>query len=659
MSKIERVTLYKHGLGYFEVSREVDGAAEFQLQFRSEEMNDVLKSLTVHDPGGQVQSVSYDSQKSVSELLQEIALELPKSGGAAALLGRLQGAQIVAKLGSKPVQGAVVGLETRPTVAADQVVQETWLTLWCESQMMQSFRLSELESLEVCDEALRSDLSYALEVMFKANKRDTKQVTVITRGQGKRQLRLGYLVEAPAWKSSYRILLAAHSEQPTYFEGWALVDNPRDEDWENIELTLVAGLPISFRHDLYSPRYVERQEIAVQSEALAGPVQVAGAVPQATRAMAFGAAADPFAAAPSMDMFAAADPFAAPAAFAPEGGGGFTPQQPVEVLTQSLGDMFHFRLQHPVTVKRNQSALVPIVGQPASARKVVLYNSGERETHPFAAVEFTNDTGLTLEGGPLLVIEEGSYAGEAMLDTLKPNERRIIPYAVDLAVKVESQQQHRQESVHQVKALQGELTLYSADLDSRTYVFDNNDERDKVLWLEHPLRSGWELYDTPAETERSPSHYRFRLDLAAHQVLEFRVVLKHIRQQVVSLTQLNLQQIAYYRSGGYFSREAEPVLDELMEKFRQRNALLLEIQENERRSKECQSEVERCRKHLPSLGTSEDEARLRSKYVLSMDENENEIQRLRARLQELRSLSESQWNDIVTRVRSIQFEKNL
>jgi hypothetical protein len=667
-------------VGFFEVAQEVEGDAEVHLHFKAEEMNDVLKSLTVHDPAGKVISVSYDSHKAISQLLQEIALELPKSGGSAALLARLQGAEVKVQTHSRGLRGSIVGLEPRISKLGDQLIEESWLTLWSDTQTLVNLNLAEIQQLELCDETLRSDLSYCLDVMLKTHKRDAKQLAVITRGQGKRELHISYLVEAPAWKSSYRILLPAEAHLPPFWEGWALVDNPRDEDWDDVELTLVAGLPVSFRHDLYSPRYVERREIKVEREATVGPLSVSGSVPRAQ-------AADPFACPPNVDPFAcpapdpfavadpfAADPFAAPNAdpfaasadpfMAPSMAFAATPtevarERAAQVVAQNLGELFHYRLRHPVTVKRNQSALVPIVGQEASGGKVVLYNAKERARNPFAAVELTNTTGLTLEGGPLLVIEENSYAGEAMLDTLKPDERRIVPYAVDLAVVVESKHNQRRESVHLVKAVRGQLTLYSAELDSCLYLFQNNDDRDKTLWLEHPLQSGWDLYDTPEESERSATHYRFRLALKARAQLDFKVTLKRVHTQTLSIGGLNLQQVAAFRSGGYFSAEAEKAMDALVVKLQKRNDSSLEMQTTEQRIREVQGEIERCRSMLPSLANSADEMRLRSQYVSTMEAGESELKQLKQRILHLRADIHRQSEEISAFARSLQFEKTL
>jgi hypothetical protein len=347
----------------------------------------------------------------------------------------------------------------------------------------------------------------------------------------------------------------------------------------------------------------------------------------------FGGGGDPFAAQPFMDM--EADAFAAPAAeyaerFAPPAMAtvaAVAQQRASEVIAQSVGELFEYRLRHPVTVKRNQSALVPIVGHEAEAEKVVFYNQQHRAENPFAAVDLKNTTGLTLEGGPLLVIEQDSYAGEAMLDTLKPDERRVICYAVDLAVRVNTTFGRESQPVHLVKILHGTLNQYFADLETSTYVFQNNDDREKVCWLEHPLRSGWELYNTPVEQERTNSHYRFRFTIPARDTTSFSVTLQQQRVSSVQLVSLEDAQIEFFRSGGYFG-DAAPQVDALIACARRRIQHRNETRQLQERINLETNEIRRCKELLSGLGSSTDEQRLRSRYVQQMEAAENRLPEL-------------------------------
>src|SRR5262245_65288805 len=156
---------------------------------------------------------------------------------------------------------------------------------------------------------------------------------------------------------------------------------------------------------------------------------------------------------------------------------------PAQGRERKLGDLFEYEIEHPVTIRRNQSALVPIVLRPFEGRPVLLYNKETRAENPMRCVELKNTTGLTLEGGPLTVLEGGSYVGEAMLDTLKPDEQRLVPYAVELSVFVVDNVESHAENVHRVTVQHGVLFMHAYEAKQTTYHFANKGDQDYVLVL--------------------------------------------------------------------------------------------------------------------------------------------------------------------------------
>src|SRR5262249_47803077 len=157
---------------------------------------------------------------------------------------------------------------------------------------------------------------------------------------------------------------------------------------------------------------------------------------------------------------------------------------------------------HPVTIRRNQSALVPIVLRPFKGRPVLLYNKQTRAENPMRSVEFENTTGLTLEGGPVTVLEGGSYVGEAMLDTLKPGEPRLVPYAVDRGVSVLDNIDSHDDAVHRVVIRKGHLTTFYARVQQTTYTLNNKSDTEQTVYLDHPRQGGdWKLIDTAEPQE--------------------------------------------------------------------------------------------------------------------------------------------------------------
>lgn len=84
---IKGVVLYKHGVAYLEREGKVKDLSRIHLYFKSEDMNDVLKSLTVLDlNGGIISSISYAANRSVQDQLNDINLHIPASQSLTGLL---------------------------------------------------------------------------------------------------------------------------------------------------------------------------------------------------------------------------------------------------------------------------------------------------------------------------------------------------------------------------------------------------------------------------------------------------------------------------------------------------------------------------------------------------------------------------------------------
>lgn len=641
MSKIKRVVLYKHGVGHFERQAEVDGDGEITLSFRTEEMNDVLKSLTVFDGGGGVvSSVSYDNKKPLSKLLEEISLDLPDEGGSVGLLGALRGAEVAVTVGARTLTGQVVGVDTRVSERDGSVIERKILTLFDDQGRLQSFDLDEVSHVAFLDPALQADMRFFFRTVYSGKKQDAKTLKIFSRGEGPRRLDISYVVECPVWKTSYRIALpdTKSSDQP-YLQGWALVDNPQDEDWTEIYLSLVSGLPISFRHDLYSPRYLSRREVEVQTESAAGPVMAEGN----------------FADLDFMEFECAAPAEAEPvAAFAPRmmmqrsslGGAGVPPSPPrpaatralqssaaqVETVTQKVGQLFEYRIDKPVTVLRNQSALVPIVSAPFDGGKKLLYNEANRAENPYSVVDFKNTSGLTLEGGPVTIFEGEIYAGEAMLDTLSPGEERMLPYAVALEVEVKTEVEHDHKCVSQSIA-RGVWRQQMADYKITRYRLKNNSEEPKIVVVEHPISQA-ELVSTPKPDSETRNFWRFKVDLTADGQYSLKVVEKTVRHQSSTFSNTSMRQVYALVSGFGASPQQSSVLRELDELLRRGDELAKAVHDLERQIEDKKSEQARIRENLKSLGDTQEERTLRSRYVSQLDADETDFQNLREKLLE-------------------------
>ncbi len=645
---ITRVVLYKHGVGYFEREGTVEGEAALGLTFKQAEVSDVLKSLTVLDlDGGHIASVSYDSTKPLEQLLAEVALTIPDQGSLVGLLPQLKGARVALHSGvADPVEGAILGIDTTERSTGDGVVKVVLVSILTDAGSVRSFDLHQLASVQMLDPVLRKDLEYYLRTQLSSKKKDSRTFTFFAQGHGRRRIRLSYTLEAPVWKATYRILLGEEGKPPM-IQGWAVVDNTQDEDWENIQLALIAGLPVSFVHDLYTPRYIRRPVVKVQETTGVLPPEVEEgmeytALEMEEEAPAGGYLMSAAAGAPPMRMAKMMARQTAVSSF------------PTQVRERKIGDLFEYEIEHPVTIRRNQSALVPIVLRSFEGRPVLLYNKETRADNPMRCVEFKNTTGLTLEGGPVTVLEGGSYVGEAMLETIKPDDQRLVPYAVELGVHVLDNIDSHDDRVHRVVIRKGQLRTHYLQVQQTTYTFNNKSETEQIVYLDH-ARPGkeWKLFETPEPHEITENYWRFRFAIAPKKATAFVVKQKHTLQQSFGLSDIGQQQLEFWLEQRYLDAKTAKVLRQVIDLRQEAADIEGKIQRLEKERDVIHAEQKRIRENLQSLGDRPSEKDLRERFVRTLNTQEDRLEAIGREIQEHTTAREScrqKINDVLAKL---------
>jgi hypothetical protein len=627
-----RVVLYKHGVGYFERQGQVDGDAVLSLTFRQAEVSDVLKSLTVLDlNGGHIASVSYDSTKPLEQLLAEVALVIPDQGSLVSLLPQLKGARVALHSGvSDPVEGSVLGIDTTERQTGDGIVKIILLSVLTDQGDVRSVDLHSLASIQILDPALRRDLEFYLKTQLSAKKKDARAFTFFAQGQGTRTVRVSYTLEAPVWKATYRILLGEEGKPPL-IQGWAVVDNMQDEDWENVQLSLIAGLPVSFVHDLYTPRYIRRPEVKVQETTGVLP-------PEVEEGMELELLLEDSSAVAEMTPPPAAA--RAPATLgvmksASSGGrGGYERQRMVDstapqIRERKLGDLFEYEIAHPVSIKRNQSALVPIVLRDFEGRPVLLFNKQNRAGNPMRCVEFKNTTGLTLEGGPVTVLEGGSYVGEAMLETTKPDDQRLIPYAVELAVHVLDNVESHRDRVHRVLIRRGHVHIYMNQVEQTTYHLNNKSDVPQMVYLEHPrISREAQLFDTASPYEVTENYWRFRFSIEPKKVTSLVVRQRQTFENAYVLATTTNLLFQGWLDQKYVQGKSADVLREVLRLREQAATCEAALKELEKERTAIHAEQKRIRENLQALGDRLGEKELRDRFIRTLHSQEDRMEQM-------------------------------
>ncbi len=649
---IRRVILYKHGVGYFERIGAVEGDGTFLLRFKAKDMSDLLKSLTVLDlGGGSIRTIAYDSTRTVEQQLGEYTFDLRTAQGLPAILDQMKGSEISLTVGQTELAGRLLSVEKRTEkTEGGGMIDRYRVSLLLSDGKVKSYDLSDVSQLQFTHTGLQKEMEKYLEILFSRHRRDEKQVQILATGKGKRDIFVSYVQEQPIWKVSYRIV-NQKNEKPL-LQAWAIVDNVSPEDWDQVELSLVSGLPVSFVQNLYDPIFVRRPEIQVEREAAAAPVLAK----RAEQEVAYKLAAE----APKDRVFEARERVAMSAP-RPDIYSDMS-RQAVQAVGEEAGALFVYDIKEPVTIKRDRSALLPIVNARVEGERVGVYNESVRRDNPMEAIRIRNTTGLTLEGGPVTVIEGNTYAGEALISTLKPAEERHISYAVDLGTRVSAQRDKIPEQIYRVAIANGILTRHFKLRETKTYSLQNLEDKAKTIVIEHPRQqSGWNLVDTPNPREETPNYYRFEVKVPSNKEkpakTEFKVTEESTRRTEYRLVEgLDGDQIVFLLQQRLIDDRTRTFLEQISAVRGQIADLKRKLEDLQNEQKKIFDDQTRLRSNLQSLAQSEEERNLRSRIVRQLNQQEDRIESIVKSVKDLQAQLTTKQSDLNRLVTNYAFE---
>ena len=551
---VREVILYKHGVGYFERAGELKAGETARLDFKAGEMNDVLKSLTI--TGGKIAGVRYDASETLANRLEDFPFAVGEESSLAKFLDQMKGARLELKMGSDAVVGVIVRARLIPA-SGNNASRETVLLLM-DSGEVRGFDLGAASSVRLTDPKLQGLLRDYLSVLSQARSKDRRSIYIDAGGAAAKELVARYMTPAAVWKSSYRLIFGADS-QPI-LEGWAIVDNTSGDDWTNVRLSVVSGRPISFITQLYPPRYVQRPEAELAENRAVAPVVFGGGVGGVAQA----------APAPPVPREAARMMSRASLSSGVEMKETFGVDQSSVVSTaegREAGELFEYSFAGPVTVKKGESAMLPFLQQKVTTRKLLIY-SESFGLHAMDAAEVTNTTGKTLDGGPITVYEAGSYAGEALVETLKAGDKRLISYGVDLGTRITTAWDSSRDLVREIHIRRGVMTTRSAAEETKTYTIKNVDAKAKTLIIEHGQRPGYKLL-SQAANEMTANAYRFEVKLPASGTETFPVREERVYDQTIAVSNLTPDVLATYLQNKSLSAAGRQTLQQIADKKRE------------------------------------------------------------------------------------------
>jgi hypothetical protein len=657
---VRRVVLYKNGVGYFEHTGRVRGAQEFKIDFTSAQLNDVLKSLTVLDlNGGKISGVGYNSVAPIAEQLKSLRLPLDESTTLEGFLNALRGAPMEVRSGAAVFSGRLLSVEEKTThKGAEETGKTLELSLVGEGGAVRTFPLTSAVSVRVADHDLSEEITKYLSLVNSARDQDLRQMSIATTGTGERNVFVSYISEVPVWKSTYRIILPAKPGASPLLQGWAIVDNTVGEDWKDVELSLVAGAPQSFVEDLSRPYYTRRPVVALPQAAMLTPQTHEGTMEETPLAEGSPAPPPPL---PKPGVVGGVLGGVAGGVGPGFGGGVGTPQkvftsglnssdstgmankgdrfsaaaESIEpgASAQELGDLFEYKLKEKVTILKNHSALVPIINSPVKAEKVTLWSSGSRR--PLRALWISNSSGLTLDGGTFNIIEDGAFAGEGLIDPLKPEERRLLSYAVDQAVRVEHKDDMESRPVTHIKIAKGVMVQTSEQRDHQQYVIRNTDTQAREVVIEHPVRSGWKLSEGLKPEETSASFYRFRMKVDAGKSAELKVDEARPLEQRIALSSVTDDQVRIWFNDRNIGPALKAALERIVQKKNEIAGFERRIQEQQAQIGSINEDQGRLRENMKALKGSAEEKALLQRYTRELNDQEDKLQAVRGEMAKL------------------------
>jgi hypothetical protein len=706
---LTQVILFNSGVGYFQREGAVDGAARVDLTFPVTDINDLLKSLVLPDLGdGKVSTVSYDSEEPVDRTLKSFALDLTNNPTLGQILNQARGEKVEVVLqqanAAQPgtLTGQIVGMETQAAPGPkDTTIDVDMLNMLC-AEGVREVPLTQVQRLRFLNPSLDGEFRRALEVLAAAHNSQKRTVSVNFAGEGKRTVKVGYVVENPIWKTSYRLVLDKKGKPS--LQGWAIVENTSDEDWKDVKMALISSRPISFQMDLYQPLFIPRPTVEPDLFASLRPPTYQGALNGAPGGanlgglpgLGLGGGLGQQGAAQvgqnsgqvgqnfgqlgnSANFFnryqqngVQIDPTTGLPFNANNDGNSANPKLSYDEMQQrrqqmrqnkdnakklgsalaldpsgvasvanadEIGDYFQYSIEQKVTLPRQKSAMLPTVNQPVEGKRVSIYNEGVQAKFPLLGLRFKNTTGQDLTQGPVSVYEGGAYAGDGRIMDLQPNEERLLSYAIDQGVEIKAEGTVAPQKLISVKVVKGVMQVTHKLRETKCYFVKNRAPEDRDLIIEHPIRQDWKLVTPEKASEVSRDVYRFDLAVAAGQSAKQEVVEERSLLSAVTLASTDDNTIKVFLSGDVAGPKLKEALSKAMDLRGQLAAVQRDLAQLNTQLKAITDDQVRLRANLDKMPAT---SAAYKRYLDKFDQQETEIEKIQKGIDEKQEATKTQ-----------------
>ena len=598
---LKRVTLYSSGVAHYEHEGRVRGNGKIEMLFLPSQISDVLKSIFVKDPAAKNLSINYQSEDTLKKTMQSLKIDLSENDSIFKILNSQKGAEIEVYTPSK-ITGKILSVDKIEDSKPDMILSIAAV------DGVKIISLKDVQSFKFTDPQRNEDLQKALSLILEASAKERKLISIDIESTGERNIGLSYVMEAPIWKPSYRLDMGNTSAA---FQAWAIIDNSTDLDWKDVKLTLTSGRPVGFRQNLYEPYYTERETIPI----LAG---------QTADIETFDSAYDDDMAyeetmpIPLMEKRAYAKA-AAPSMDEAKESSYFENQT---IAKSGAGEMFAFSPVKPVNLPRQKSTMIPLSLASLPAQKYSVFSSipYSSDVHPKLCISIENNSGLKFPAGPITVFENGEYSGDAILEFLPENEKRLIAFGDDIDVRG-TKTEDFDEHIHSLKIVKGVLTKRYKSSKNSVYTIKNSASKERSIIVEHFISAGFNLADEKKLLEKTSNKYRFNIKVKANSQEKLEVVEERFFEEIVQVNMMdNNSMIAIYSNSKLPEKIKKAFKDVLNEKVKVDKAqIALNSLQNEQKS--LNAEQDRIRKNLQAVGSETQQGKLFLDKLLEIEDS--------------------------------------
>lgn len=691
---IRRVILYSNGVAYIERRGFVNGNAEVNLSFKQSQVDDVLKSMVVLDLNqGKIGAVSYNSSAPASARTAEIPFSVDAKsgedgGGISEVLAQMQGAKVLVTSTKGSASGSILTVEKRIAQANKETPAAVthFLVISSNAGEISSFDLADVRSVKLLDEGTKRDLNEFANATASTRRRDAKTITVTSEGIGQREMVVSYTISAPIWKTTYRVVLDEGGKP--FFQGWAIVDNVSEEDWSNIQLSLITGSPVSFIQNLQQPLYRYRPIIPIPEdlnlrpqiydpEIGEGSGHGSGNGSGSGNGVGYGGGAPPPPPSAPKSLFEGANNnFIVSSGYAGTSLSDAILSERSGVQTaatgEEMGDLFEYKIERPISVERNRSALIPIIQTRMEGERVSIFRESNTEStdtdeddetaevrkanpRPMSGLLLKNITAMTFEGGSMTVLDRDAYAGEALMERLKPKEQRLISFALDLGTLVRIEQKADREPAKLVKVVSGVFQVHYFKTDKKVYKLTNQTGLPRTVYVEHPVRADWLLSESFAKPDYTTArYYRFRVELEPFQTKDITVAENLGMMDKYELSTLSPKDLDMFVVSRYIDEPIRARLVKLIDlrmKINEINAKLV-VWDEEREA--ITKDQERFRENIEALVKTPEAKQLIARYIAKANEQESRLEQLNRERQAITNAKETLERELAVEIKNFE-----